>query len=105
MIASAGRALCREQQQFQLQDVQVSLGEMAAEPNAVSMETRAYWMRQASRALRTPCPFAAFGSVIVNHTGAAGLGDLICTGANRNRETGNPTLHGMVSRRPPPSRC
>jgi hypothetical protein len=40
-----------------------------------------------------PCPFSAFASVIVNT--APGLGELVCTGVNTNRQTGNPTLHGM----------
>jgi tRNA(Arg) A34 adenosine deaminase TadA len=43
----------------------------------------------------SPCPFAAFGSVIVNHTNNDGLGDLVCIGANENSQTGNPSLHGM----------
>jgi hypothetical protein len=41
----------------------------------------------------SPCPFAAFGTVIVNHTDSAN-GKLICMGINENRKTGNPTLHG-----------
>ncbi|KAI0016246.1 guanine deaminase [Xylariomycetidae sp. FL0641] len=65
--------------------------------NGVSFETRAFWMRRANLALPGPCPFAAFGSVIVNHTGSSTLGDLVCTGANSNDETGNPTLHGEMA--------
>jgi tRNA(Arg) A34 adenosine deaminase TadA len=42
------------------------------------------------------CPFAAFGTAIVNHTATNGLGDLICTGVNQNSVTGNPTLHGEM---------
>ncbi|KAI1343802.1 cytidine deaminase-like protein [Xylariaceae sp. FL0016] len=67
--------------------------------NGVSPATRAHWMRQATLALGSPCPFAAFGTVIVNHTGAAAdePGQLVCTGANRNSQTGNPTLHGEMA--------
>jgi hypothetical protein len=65
--------------------------------NGVSFETRARWMRLANQVLsdisRSPCPFAAFGTVIVNHTDSA-TGKLICMGINENRKTGNPTLHG-----------
>ena len=65
--------------------------------NSINFSTRAYWMRRANAALAelvSPCPFGAFGSAIVNHTGD-GLGDLICIGANSISSTGNPTLHGM----------
>lgn len=50
-------------------------------------------------ALSGPCPFAAFGSVIVNHTSQPidSMGELVCIGANANSATGNPTLHGEVS--------
>ncbi|KAI8191113.1 Satratoxin biosynthesis SC1 cluster protein 4 [Colletotrichum sp. SAR 10_65] len=61
----------------------------------VDASTRAYWMRQANLALPNPCPFAAFGAVVVNHT-AGGLGELVCTGANNNQGSGNPTLHGEM---------
>lgn len=64
--------------------------------NGIPHSTRAHWMRRANAALAdlgSPCPFAAFGSVIVNHT-APGLGELVCIGANANSKTGNPTLHG-----------
>ena len=59
---------------------------------------RAFWMRQAIAALlaESPCPLAAFGSVIVNHT-APGLGELVCTGVNTKSLTGNPTHHGRSS--------
>ncbi|QUC20713.1 uncharacterized protein UV8b_04954 [Ustilaginoidea virens] len=61
--------------------------------------TRNYWMRRANRALdqvrHTPCPFNAFGSVIVNHS-APGLGHLICMGAN-DIASGDPTLHGEIA--------
>ncbi|KAI8241651.1 Satratoxin biosynthesis SC1 cluster protein 4 [Colletotrichum sp. SAR 10_99] len=63
--------------------------------DGVDASTRAYWMRQANLALPNPCPFAAFGAVVVNHT-AGGLGELVCTGANNNQGSGNPTLHGEM---------
>jgi tRNA(Arg) A34 adenosine deaminase TadA len=56
-------------------------------------------MRRANQALAelgSPCPFAAFGTVIVNHTGL-NLGDEICIGANSNSRLGNPTLHGEIA--------
>ncbi|KAJ2899482.1 hypothetical protein MKZ38_003039 [Zalerion maritima] len=66
----------------------------------ISYSTRAYWMRMANEALYgvlgRPCPFAAFGTVIVNHTGD-GLGDLVCMGANSNKITGNPSMHGEMA--------
>lgn len=59
---------------------------------------RKYWMRQANEALLpltgTTCPFAPFGTVIVNHTSSSTYGDLICTGANSNAQSGNPVNHG-----------
>lgn len=64
------------------------------------LATRAHWMRVAIQALSdlsSPCPFAAFGTAIVNHTSASPLGDLICIGANSNAETGNPSLHGEIA--------
>lgn len=65
--------------------------------DVVSIETRARWMRLANQALSdisgSPCPFAAFGTVIVNHTDSP-AGKLICMGVNENSKTGNPTLHG-----------
>jgi len=61
---------------------------------------RAHWMREAISTLRSqtrsPCPFGAFGAVIVNHT-ASSDGELICAGVNGIRETGNPTLHGEMA--------
>lgn len=53
-------------------------------------------MRQANLALNHPCPFAAFGTVIVNHTGQGrdGLGELVCTGRNVGGASGNPVMHG-----------
>lgn len=70
--------------------------------NPTPSETREYWMRQANLALtelESPCPFAAFGSVIVNHTATTAefpYGKLICQGVNQNQQTGNPTLHGKL---------
>ncbi|RDW90044.1 nucleoside deaminase [Aspergillus mulundensis] len=66
----------------------------------VPFAIRAHWMHQTTQALReqsSPCPFAAFGTAIVNHTGGNGLGDLICTGVNDISSTGNPTHHGEIS--------
>ena len=74
---------------------QAPIGDATLTINSIPFSTRAYWMRQANLALGTPCPFAAFGAVVVNHTDASALGDLVCTGANSNSKTGNPTLHGM----------
>jgi len=65
--------------------------------NGITFSTRAHWMRLANVALSdisgSPCPFAAFGTVIVNHT-ASDAGELICMGVNENSKTGNPSLHG-----------
>jgi tRNA(Arg) A34 adenosine deaminase TadA len=65
--------------------------------HSIPFSTRAYWMRRANTALAdlgNSCPFAAFGSVIVNHTDTTGLGQLIRIGANSNSAKGNPILHG-----------
>ncbi|KZL82967.1 cytidine and deoxycytidylate deaminase zinc-binding region [Colletotrichum incanum] len=62
------------------------------EDDGIKFTTRAHWMRQANLAPPSPCPFAAFGAVVVNHT-TGGLGDLVCTSANNNSGSGNPTLH------------
>jgi tRNA(Arg) A34 adenosine deaminase TadA len=67
--------------------------------NGIPPSTRAHWMRAANAALAasgSSCPFAAFGTAIVNHTSSNGLGQLICTGVNQNSATGNPTLHGEM---------
>lgn len=70
------------------------------ENDPVSPEIRAYWMRKAISALSelsSPCPFAAFGTVIVNHTvSEPPEGELVCIGANAIMKDGNPTLHGML---------
>jgi hypothetical protein len=65
----------------------------------IPFEIRAYWMRRAISALaelESPCPFAAFGTVIVNHTDTSSdpKGRLVCIGVNQNSQLGNPTLHG-----------
>jgi len=68
--------------------------------NSIPYSTRVYWMRRANEALSelaSPCPFAAFGTVIVNHTSPTALGDEICIGANSNSLLGNPTLHGEIA--------
>lgn len=70
---------------------------ITADPTPYS--TRVHWMRKANEALSLlsgPCPFAAFGTAIVDHTTTTsdGLGELVCIGINQNSKTGNPTLHG-----------
>ena len=67
--------------------------------NGIPFSTRTHWMRVANEALLasgSPCPFAAFGTAIVNHTSSNGMGELICTGVNQNSKVGNPTLHGEM---------
>ncbi|KUJ19934.1 cytidine deaminase-like protein [Mollisia scopiformis] len=60
-------------------------------------------MRKANAALpelSSPCPFAPFGTVIVNHTATSPEfphGQLICYSVNQNIQEGNPTLHGEIS--------
>jgi hypothetical protein len=66
--------------------------------DVIPFSTRVHWMRRANAVLSelsSPCPFAAFGSVIVNHTDTQGLGDVVCIGLNAI-EDGNPTLHGIA---------
>ncbi|KIW66437.1 hypothetical protein PV04_05772 [Phialophora macrospora] len=81
----------------------------------IPLSTREHWMRRAVGALAdlndgSPCPFAAFGCVIVNHsavaTGRGGIADVelgvelgseVCIGANAIVKEGNPTLHGEVA--------
>lgn len=87
---------------------QIPLGESTLSINSIPFSTRAYWMRQANRALPSACPFAAFGTVIVNHTDTSGVGELVCTGANSGSTTGNPTMHGTylfinIYMSPPPN--
>jgi hypothetical protein len=71
--------------------------------DTIPFETRAYWMRRANAALAelaSPCPFAPFGSVVVNHsdTSSDPKGKLVCISVNQNMQKGNPTLHGMQYR-------
>jgi tRNA(Arg) A34 adenosine deaminase TadA len=59
-------------------------------------------MRRANTALAelySPCPFAPFGTVVVNHTDTSSspLGELVCLSVNQNEQTGNPTLHGEIA--------
>ncbi|KAI0181860.1 cytidine deaminase-like protein [Hypoxylon sp. FL1284] len=75
---------------------QATISDPTLSINGVSFSTRAYWMRQANLALGHPCPYAAFGTVVVNHTGPSELGELVCTGANNITSVGNPTLHGEM---------
>lgn len=77
---------------------QVPISEAQLTINGIPYSTRAHWMRRANQALSdlvSPCPFGAFGTVIVNHTDTSGLGELVCIGANSISSTGNPTLHGQ----------
>lgn len=67
--------------------------------SSIPLSTRIHWMRRANAALAelsSPCPFAAFGTAIVNHT-AGGLGELVCIGINSGGLHGDPTLHGEIS--------
>lgn len=82
-----------QQQQQPIADSRLTL-------NGIPYSTRAYWMRKANQALSdlvSPCPFGAFGTVIVNHTANTGLGDLVCIGVNSIASTGNPIMHGMYN--------
>ncbi|KAI1461024.1 cytosine deaminase [Annulohypoxylon moriforme] len=88
---------CHDDHHFHSRSQQTLISDPTLSINGVSFSTRAYWMRQANLALGRPCPYAAFGSVIVNHTSGSGLGELVCTGANSGSLTGNPTLHGEMS--------
>ncbi|KAL3425684.1 cytidine and deoxycytidylate deaminase zinc-binding region [Phlyctema vagabunda] len=70
--------------------------------DTLPLGTRAYWMRRANQALSdlaSPCPFAAFGTAIVNHTDTSvdARGKLVCIGANNRTLTGNPILHGEIA--------
>jgi hypothetical protein len=65
-------------------------------PDPIPLSIRSTWMKRAVQALsdlRSPCPFEAFGAVIVNHTGTI-EGEEVCIGVNGVRTEGNPTLHG-----------
>jgi hypothetical protein len=77
---------------------QTTIEDSALSVNGIPFSTRAYWMRRANSVLAdlsSPCPFAAFATVIVNHT-ETGLGHEVCIGINSNSITGNPTLHGQL---------
>jgi hypothetical protein len=71
--------------------------------DTISYESRLYWIRRANTALaelQSPCPFNAFGSVVVNHTDRSSgpMGKLVCMSVNQNLQKGNPTLHGKQKR-------
>ncbi|KAJ4294357.1 hypothetical protein N0V90_008047 [Kalmusia sp. IMI 367209] len=62
--------------------------------NSIPYSTRVKYMRLANEALfeqSGPCPFAAYGTIIVNHT----ADEVVCRGANFR--TGDPTIHGEIS--------
>lgn len=68
--------------------------------DTIPYEIRVYWMRRANAALAelaSPCPFGAFGTVVVNHTDTSSdpKGKLVCMSVNQNMQKGNPTLHGI----------
>lgn len=78
---------------------QVLTSEGKFQPLHVSPQIREDWMRVAVQALSelvSPCPYAAFGTAIVNHTASA-EGELVCIGANSAGQTGNPTHHGEIA--------
>jgi hypothetical protein len=77
----------------------------------IPLPIRQHWMRYTLSSLldltNTPCPHAAFGAAIVNHTAITwatedrdatqqgmGMGKLVCVGVNSVRRDGNPVLHG-----------
>jgi len=66
----------------------------------IPLSTREHWMHRAIEVLiehaSSPCTFAAFGAVIVNHTDPTSLGELICEAINSAGRRGNPTLHGEM---------
>jgi len=67
--------------------------------DSIDLHTREHWMRVAVEALhvlKSPCPFEAFGAVVVNHT-SGGIGDAVCIGVNTISDDGNPTLHGEIA--------
>ncbi|ORY65027.1 cytidine deaminase-like protein [Pseudomassariella vexata] len=62
--------------------------------NSLPWDKRVEYMRKTNQALYSqsgPCPFAAFGAIIVNHT----ADEVVCEGANFR--TGDPTIHGEIS--------
>ncbi len=67
--------------------------------SSIPYQTRAYWMRRANSVLSelvSPCPLFPFAAVIVNHTSANELGELICSGVNQVGSIGDPTRHGEM---------
>lgn len=67
--------------------------------NSLPITTRVYWMRRTNELLSegaSPCPMYPFAAVIVNHTSANGLGELVCSGVNQV-ESGDPTKHGEIA--------
>lgn len=72
---------------------QIPLAELSQSQKQINQDIRQYWMRQANEALSSPCPFAPFGTVIVNHT-VDGRGNIVCTGENTSHQSGNPMMHG-----------
>ncbi|KAI1127281.1 cytidine deaminase-like protein [Nemania abortiva] len=67
----------------------------------IPLSVREHWMRHANHVLRglgSPCPFAAFASIIVNHTDTSSspLGRFVCIGVNSGSRRGNPILHGEI---------
>lgn len=76
------------------------LGEPRLTIGGIPFSTRAHWMRKANQvlfqAVGSPCPFTAFGTIIVNHT-VDGLGQLVCTGVNMRKQLGDPSMHGSYS--------
>ncbi|KAH8794664.1 cytidine deaminase-like protein [Hyaloscypha finlandica] len=80
----------------------VQSSQQALAPDTIPYDIRVYWMRRANAALAelaSPCPFGAFGSVVVNHTDTSSdpKGKLVCMSVNQNMQKGNPTLHGEIS--------
>lgn len=68
-------------------------------PASIDSKVRNHWMGVAVQALHdlvSPCPFAAFGTAIVNHTSSAS-GELVCIGANAAQQEGDPSLHGEIA--------
>ncbi|KAF3053204.1 hypothetical protein E8E11_011710 [Didymella keratinophila] len=62
--------------------------------NGIPSSVREKYVRLVNEALYKqsgPCPFAAYGTIIVNHTSD----EIVCRGANFR--TGDPTIHGEIS--------
>ncbi|OCK78411.1 hypothetical protein K432DRAFT_302028 [Lepidopterella palustris CBS 459.81] len=92
-------AACNQYLPLSSRSVEATIAHLELSINSVPFSTHAFWMRQANAALAelaSPCPFAAFGSVIANLTDTTGFGKLICIGINANSKEGNPTLHGEL---------